>query len=495
MRGLAIFLLTTCFGAAEGNGERPNLVVLLADDMSWDDCSPYGHPEISTPNLQRLADSGMRFDNAILTISSCSPSRCSILTGRYPHQTGAEELHWPLPENQITFAEELRRGGYWTGAAGKWHLGDAAKKGFDRIMEVDTSGFQLPAGKAGEAGKFVESLAGEAQSGCADWVALLRARDKERPFFVWLAALDPHRPYHEGAVPRGSDPSSVRLPPYHPDSPKVREDYALYYDEIRRLDRYVGEVLDELDAQGISESTFVLFLSDNGRPFPRDKTTVYDSGIKTPFLAKWPGKIQAGSVSKRLVSAVDIATTLLDIAGLRSGPSFQGRSFLPVLRDPARRVRTYAFAEKNWHDFEDHVRAVRSERFKYIRNGYPDLPQTPPADAVRSATYEQMLELRANGTLPAGASGCFAKPRPREELYDLSKDPHEMVNLANSSEHGTVLAELRTALTTWEQETGDYVPRLRTADEFDRETGKPTPARVRPRRSRAEMVRAGLVAP
>ena len=126
---------------------RPNLVLIIADDMSWDDCGAYGHPTIRTPNIDRLASEGMAFENAFLTISSCSPSRCSIVTGRYPHNTDAEELHWPLPAGQVTFPEKLRQAGYWCGAAGKWHLGDDARGRFDKILEVDTSGFQLAGGK------------------------------------------------------------------------------------------------------------------------------------------------------------------------------------------------------------------------------------------------------------------------------------------------------------------------------------------------------------
>ena len=189
----------------------PNLVLIIADDLNWDDSSPYGHDSILTPNLQRLADGGMRFDNAFVTISSCSPSRASIVTGRYPHQTDAEELHWPVPKNQTTFVEKLKAKGYWTAAAGKWHLGEAMRDRFDEIREVDTSGFQLPSGDT--TGKFKETLEGEAQSGCADWIPLLKDRPEDKPFFLWLAALDPHRPYHSGIIPEGSRPEGIKLPP------------------------------------------------------------------------------------------------------------------------------------------------------------------------------------------------------------------------------------------------------------------------------------------
>lgn len=474
----------------------PNFVLIIADDMAWDDCSPYGHESIMTPNLQRLADEGMRFDNAFLTISSCSPSRASIITGRYPHNTDAEELHWPLPIEQITFVEKLKAKGYWTGAAGKWHLGDVMKERFNEVREVDTSGFQLPAGKEGEAAKFKETLKGDEQSGCADWLALMESRPDDQPFFLWLAALDPHRPYHEGILEDPARSDEVKVAPYHPDTKAVRADYRLYYDEITRLDQYVGQVLDTLETQKVSENTVILFISDNGRPFPRDKTTLYDSGIKTPWIVRWPGKIKPGLTCSRLVSSIDIAPSFLKLAGIEdTGPSFQGRSFVPLLTDPKKPIHEYIYAEKNWHDYEDHVRAVRNERYKYIRNYYHDLPQTPPADVVRSPTHVDLLRIHREKKLLSHQKTTITKPRPLEELYDTKTDPYELKNLVEDERFSSLLRAMRVALVDWEKNTEDSVPKLRTADEFDRSTGAPTKARVRPRKSKKEMVEAGLVAP
>ena len=278
------------FAASLATAAPPNFVIIIADDMSWDDCGAYGHPTIRTPHIDRMAKEGMRFENAFLTISSCSPSRASIITGRYPHRTNAEELHWPLPGDQTTFTEILRQHGYWCGAAGKWHLGDEVKDRFDKIMAADTSGFQLPTGKAGQTGKFTETTRGDVRSGCTDWVPLLKSRPRHKPFCLWLAALDPHRPYDEDLT-GGYQAEDVRLPPYHPDAPAVRLDYMRYYAEISRLDRFVGDVMAELEQQGVADDTMVVFLSDNGRPFPRDKTTVYDSGIRTPFIVRYPAQV------------------------------------------------------------------------------------------------------------------------------------------------------------------------------------------------------------
>ncbi|MEM9079647.1 MAG: sulfatase [Verrucomicrobiota bacterium] len=476
--------------------ERPNVVLIIADDMAWDDCGPYGHESLPTPNLDRMAQEGMKFEKGFVTISSCSPSRASLLLGQYATTTDADELHWPVPAEKVSFVEKLREAGYWTGAAGKWHLGEAMKERFDEVMEVDTSGFQLPSGEAAKSGKFKETLSGEAQSGCADWLPLLGKREEGKPFFLWLAALDPHRPYHEGIVAEPATEKMVKIPPYHPNTPAVVEDYLLYYDEIIRLDKYVGLVLEGLEKAGVAENTLVLFFSDNGRPFPRDKTTLYDSGMRTPFLVWWPKGVKAGSVCEEVVSTVDIARTCLELAGVTEGlESFKGQSFVPQLKDPKSPGREYAFAEKNWHDYEDHVRAVRGKRFKYIRNYYEDLPQTPSADSARSATYEELKRLRDEGTATEAQLACFVAPRPKEELFDTVADPFELKNLAGERKFEKVLLEMRIALANWEAENGDAPPELRTADEFHRVTGLPTEARVRPRRTKAEMVEMGLSAP
>ena len=484
---LAILLLSGL--VASLSAERPNLVLIIADDMAWDDCGIYGNFNLPTPNIDRLGHEGMRFDRAFLTISSCSPSRASIITGLYPHSTDAEQLHWELPKEKTTFVERLKAAGYWTASAGKWHLGPHMKERFDVVKEADISGFQLPTGKAAQAGKFVQKGVGDVKSGCTDWVPILRERPRDKPFFLWLAAIDPHRGFDENIIEKPTRPADVLVPPYFPDTPEVRKDLALYYDEIIRLDNFVGDVMAELEAQKVADNTLVLFISDNGRPFPRDKTTLFDSGIRTPWLLRWPKQVKAGSVNGELVSSVDIAPTFLELAGLRPPSHFAGKSFLPLLESKGRAIRPYVYAEKNWHDLEDRSRAVRSKRYKYIRNFYNDLPLTPPADALRSPTYRTMQRLRDEGTLNAAQMVCFMKPRAEEELYDLDRDPFEMKNLASAPAHAATLKRLRHALEKWQDKTQDLPPKVRTPDEFHRESGLPTPARERPRASKAEMAK------
>ncbi len=479
-------LIVTTLGQADS---RPNIVLIIADDLAWDDLGCTGNPGVRTPNLDSLAEGGMQFTNAFLTISSCSPSRASLITSTYPHQTDAEQLHWPLPADRLTFVELLKASGYWTAAAGKWHLGDAVKDRFDEVREADVSGFQLPTGKAAKAGKIVQKAVGDARSGCDQWVPLLKSRPRNKPFFLWLAALDPHRDYDEGILEQPHKPGDVRLPPYVADTFESRRDYALYYDEITRLDRFVGAVIAELKEQNAVDNTFVLFISDNGRPFPRDKTTLYDSGIKTPFIVHWPGRIDAGSRCNRLVSSVDIAPTFLELAGLSTPKVFEGRSFLLLLHNPKKSIRDFVFAERNWHDYEDRVRAVRNRRFKYIRNFYNDLPNTPPADVVRSVAYREMIRLRKEDRLVDAQKNTFMQPRAREELYDVQADPFELKNLAADPAQAKRLKRFRRTLAKWQQETGDTEPRFRTLDEFSREDGQALPVRERPRPDKAEMTR------
>jgi arylsulfatase A-like enzyme len=446
-----LFIFPMSISAEDGAPKfpRPNFVVMIADDMSWDDCGAYGHPKIQTPRIDRLAAQGMRFDNAFLTCSSCSPSRASLMTGRYPHNTGAHQLHMPLPAEQVTFMELLRDAGYYTAASGKWHLGQAAQRKLD-LVRTERRMSRWP----------------------RQLKAVLTERPKDRPFCMWLASTDPHRPYQSGTIAKPHESSDVRVPPYLPDVTETREDLALYYDEISRFDAAVGTVLDELEEQGVADNTVIVVLSDNGRPFPRCKTTVYDSGIKTPWIVRWPKRVKAGSRCSSLISAIDLAPTLLEAAGLKVPASFQGVSLSPLLEDPTRQTRRFVFAEHNWHDFDDCGRAVRSLRYKYIRNYYDDVPGTPPADAVRSITFQAMLKLNDVGKLTIAQRNPLLVPRPNEELYDTQKDPHELTNLAANPQYQAELAEMRTALDEWRKKTSDAVPQTRRPDGFDRVTGE-----------------------
>lgn len=475
---LALIFLACGHGLAQ-TARRPNVVLIIADDLAWDDSGAYGNKKVRTPNIDQLAREGLKFTRAFVTISSCSPSRASLITGRYPHNTDAEQLHWPLPAGQVTFVEKLKAAGYWTAASGKWHLGDQVRDRFDLVDDPGEAGFQTDP-KTGK-------MLAKDDSGAAGWVPVMRQRPRDKPFFLWLAALDPHRDYVDNSIPQPHRPAEVIVPPYLPDTPEVRKELAQYYDEIARLDGYVGKVMTELDQQGVAENTLILFLSDNGRPFPRAKTTLYDSGIRTPLIARWPQTIKGGGIADGLISSIDIAPTILQLAGVAIPPTVQGTSFAATLRNVKAETRDAVYAEKNWHDYEDRARAIRTVRYKYIRNDYPDLPLTTSADSGRSPTMDTLRRLRDAGMLTPEQARIFRTPRPAEELYDVVADPHEFNNLATDARHASTLAELREKLNRWGRETGDQMPTCRTPDEFDRETGQPLSARARPRPRKHEM--------
>lgn len=425
--------LTASLTAPTAAAERPNFVLIIADDVSADDLGCFGNSAIKTPNLDRLAAEGLTFDSAYLATSSCSPTRCSLITGRYPHNTGAPELHMPLPAGQFMFPQALREAGYFTVLAGKNHMGPAVAAAFDEITE--------PAGPGGE----------------RNWVQHLRQRPADKPFFMWLAAADAHRDWQATDRDATYDPANVAVPPYLVDGPLTRQDVASHYHEITRLDRFVGDVVAELRRQGVAENTYVMFTADNGRPFPRCKTRLYDSGVKTPLIAWRPGAIKPAR-TQSLVSIIDVAATILELAGLAIDPRVQGVSFASVIANPNAAVRDYAFAEHNWHVAAAHERSVRHGPWLYIRNNLPQVLNMAAESGPVFPAGRELHTAHAAGKSTPAQNDPFLQPRPAEELYDTKADPHQLHNLAADSAHAAKVAELRNVLDRWTEETGDSVP-------------------------------------
>ena len=451
---LTVSLGVIGFVSSEGkDGELPNVILFIADDVSWDDFGCYGNPDVQTPHIDALARDGVRFSNAYLTASSCSPSRNSILLGRYPHNTGAAELHAAPPSNDVTsFPKVLKDAGYYTVASGKYHQGDYCLEAFDVISrdyeEITNSGEGM-------------------------WLQNMRERPRERPFFMWFAALDAHRDWGENSYSGTHDPAELKVPYYLADGEATRMDLAQYYDEVHRFDAHIGKVVEELKTQGVYENTLLIIMADNGRPFPHSKTRVNDRGMKTPFIVHWPKGIQQPAVCDSLVSVIDMAPTLLELAGLQIDACFQGKSFSSLLQNPAQTFRNYVFAEHNWHDYEAWERMVRDESFMYIRNARPELSAIGPADSVSSPSHQELMKLRDQGQLSAMQNDIFLTPRPSVEMYDLRSDPEQLHNLAGHPDMESPLQRLRGILDVWMDSTGDTVPALLTHDWYERKPGYP----------------------
>ncbi len=443
---LPLLLLAFALDAA---AQPTNILIFIADDQGEGDLSIYGHPALRTPNIDRLGREGMRFDNAFLTISSCSPSRSSILTGRYPHSTGAEDLHMPLPADQRTIARRLSDENYYNMAVGKWHLGDAEKAHWEVVVDCPGKETGVQAIKA------------------------LSERPNDRPFFFWVASKDPHRPFDENAIASPHDPADVVVPPYLPDHPLIRRDLALYYDEVTRFDAHVGEIVAELERQDVLDKTLIVYMSDNGMPFPRAKTTLYDAGIRTPMVVRLPGTVPTGSVQKGLFSVVDLAPTLLDVIG-HELDSAQGVSRAEMLRDAEAPGRDAIYAEANWHDFEQFTRAVRTERFLLIRNYYWQNPLWNSVDSINSISWNGYLQMQRSGRLTDAQKFIFLEPRPYEELYDLQVDPVSLQNVVDDAVYRVELNRLRSLLDNWRVQTGDVMPARPRRDGWTRD-GIPLP--------------------
>ena len=231
--------------------------------------------------------------------------------------------------------------------------------------------------------------------------------------------------------------------------------------------------MKELEAEGTLDHTLIFILADNGRPFPRAKTRLHDSGMKTYLVAHWPAGIEkAGTPTPSLASVIDLTPTYLSAAGVSVPETMQGVSLLPVLKDPGAEVRKYAFSEHNWHDYEAHARSVRTEGFLYIRNNRPNQPWQGPADSVRSPSHVSLQATRDAGKLTAAQADVFAAPRAQEELYRTAADSEQLENLADNPDYASVKKRLSMLLDRWVDETGDDVPENISKDAFDRETGE-----------------------
>ena len=436
------FLLSAAFNLL-CSSERPNVVFFIADDVSQDDFGCYGHPVIKTPHIDSLAANGMRFDNAYLTTSSCSPSRCSIITGRYPHNTGAPELHVRLPQEQIRFPELLREAGYYTVLSGKNHMFGNNDRAFDRIT--------------GGGGPGKEE----------DWVGHIKDRPRDQPFFFWFASTDAHRGWGISEEAPQYDSKDVMIPPYLVDTPITREDLTGYYHEVSRFDYYIGLVTAELKKQGVLENTMIVVAADNGRPFPRCKSRMYDSGIKTPWVIHYPEKIKKPSVTQSLISVIDLSATCLDLAGIKSPDCIQGRSYLPILKDPKMQVRQVVFAEHNWHVYRNHERMVRFGNYLYIKNNFPNQPNLCYESDDHYPAGAELWKAHAAGKTQPNQQQVFANPCLSEELFQVKKDPHQLSNLVSDKKHAKALKRARALLAKWTKQTGDSIPQNPTPNRHD----------------------------
>ena len=424
---------------------RPNILWISNEDMS-PRLGVYGDAVARTPVLDRLARESVRYLRAFTTAPVCAPSRAAIITGMYQTTIGAQ--HMRTSEDRVpelpgpylavppfyvkAFPEYLRAAGYYTS--------NRAKTDYQ---------FGTPFTIWDDLGRN------------AHW---RNRADKSQPFFSVFNLEVTHESQAFPSSPARAgkrlitDPATLQVPPYYPDTPAVRDELARIYDNLADMDGQVGELLKQLQDDGLADSTIVFFWSDHGDGVPRAKRSLYDSGLRVPLMIRWPkalgSTVAPGSVRDELVSFIDLAPTVLSLAGVEIPTHLQGRVLVGPAAAPA---PTYVFAARDRMDQEyDMMRSARDGRFLYIRNFSPELPYAGHIIyRNQSAIMQEWLRLQADGTLTGPAALWMRTHRPPEELYDTTVDPHQIHDLSAESAHRATLARMRGAVTEWMARTGD----------------------------------------
>ncbi len=453
---LRLLVAAACLGcsgapAAESarRPPRPNILWLIAEDFG-PHLGCYGAKEVWTPHLDRLAADGVRYTRFFTTAPVCSPSRSAFMTGMYQTTIGAHNHRshrddgYALPDGVRLLTDWFRDAGYFTA----------------NVRELPARfGFR-------GAGKTDWNFSYQGKPFDSDRWSDLKTN---QPFFAQINFQETHRKFH---APKRADSAKVELPPWTPDHPVARADWAEYLDSATELDRKIGLVLQQLEADGLADNTVIVFFGDNGQAHVRGKQFCYDSGLHVPLLIRWaksfaaPKQFKPGAVDGRLLMSIDLAPTMLDLAGAPVPPKMQGQ---PFLGDRAATPREYVFGARDRCDETVfRFRTVRDARYRYIRNFTPERPflQTNEYKEKQYPVWNLLKELHAAGKLATAQEFLCAPTMPEEEFYDLDTDPHEVNNLAQSAkpEHQTALKRLRAALEQWIDDTRDQGRQLEPAD-------------------------------
>jgi len=417
-------------------GGRLNVILYVVDDQGTDDAGCYGNPVIHTPGLDRLASEGTRFSSAYTTVSSCSPSRSVLLTGMYCHANGMYGLqhsyhHFSSFDTIHSLPNMLRDGGYRTMCAGKYHVAPEKVYHFDEYHPV-----RAPKDMADQ---------------CRDFIAA----QNEGPFFLYFCTKEPHRKFHHEGY-KMPDPKDVIVPSYLPDTKECREELAQYYASVERADSGLGQLIDILHETKHWDDTMIIYLSDNGIPFPGAKTTVYEPGLRLPCVVRHPGQKKTGGVCNAFVNWADIAPTILEATGVKpERETWQGRSFLDVLEEENPPDWDEVYASHVLHEVTMYypMRMVRKGRYKLIWNLANELEYPFASDLWHSRTWQALL--KRGDKMYAKRSVEAYLHRPRFELYDLETDPDEVHNLADDPAHAIQLASLKQKLRDFQERTHD----------------------------------------
>ena len=419
--------------------ERPNIVIIMADDLDVRQLSSYGGQNLRTTHIDALASEGMKFNQVIASEAMCIPTRASLFTGLYPARHGAYQNHKRVRNDLKSVAHYLDGLGYRVALTGKNHVTKPKSvfpfdiiAGFEPNCVAKTDEYQLDSIRA-----FIS---------------------QQQPFCLFVMSINPHAPWTVGD-PTEFDADQLQLPPNWVDTDQIREQFTRYLAEVRRLDDQVGDVVALLNETGNDKNTIVIFLGEQGAQFPGAKWNLYDSGQKSAMIVRWPGRVDPGSESSALTQYEDITPTLVDIAGGKPIAGLDGRSFLPVLDGHRSDHRTYAYGiHNNIPEGPAYpIRSIRDDRYKLILNLTPDSnyyikymmnPKNP------NNAYTEWLQRAETDPHAEFLTTRIAK-RPAVEFYDINNDPFELNNLAGQATHRKTIATMRAALEKWMAQQGD----------------------------------------
>lgn len=432
--GLASVAIQGCTSAAnqptgKNRKEKPNVILFLADDQSIDDVGCYGNNVIRTPNIDRLAKEGMKFNLAFTPTAMCSPSRSALYTGLYPHRNGCHPNHSRIKPGIKTLPYYLKSLGYRVRLAGKTH-----------IKPKD----QFPFEYMGLKPKQIENF---------------MTLESDEPFCLIVASHEPHGPHKKG----GYKPEQVLVPPNKVDTQQTRQQIANYYTDINLLDDELGRVLGLLKRHNLEQNTLFIYTSDHGYDIFA-KWSCYDAGLHVPFIVRWPGKVKPATNTDAMISFVDVLPTFIETAGGKPPKDIDGRSFLPVLLGQKNNHNDVVFGTHTTRGIISGraypIRSLRTQTHKYIRNLNPE--GMFQCVTTHGHDYKEIDHSMWGSWKQRAKTDSFAAKRvklfqyrPEEELFDIIKDPYELNNIADDPANKKLLASLRKKLDSWMKQQGD----------------------------------------
>jgi N-sulfoglucosamine sulfohydrolase len=445
MKRLLVAITLSLFIFSAYAAPSPNLVIFIADDMSYYDVGCWGSPDAKTPNLDKLASEGMKLTRCYTPAPVCSPTRLALYTALYPVKNGGYPNHSATKPGIKSMVHFLKPLGYRVGIVGKAMIAPEETFPFDYLSSPAGEKEAKPTGETFDPNEDI------------DFRAIKKyTKDTAQPFCLVVASHQPHGPWDKGD---GStyDPKKIHIPPYIVDTPETREERARYLAEVTHLDAEVGRVIKMLEQAGQIENTLFIFLSEQGSSFPGGKYNLYDAGIRAAAIARWPGKIKAGSENDAICSYVDIIPTFIEAAGGKPVAGLDGRSIMSVLTGKTNRHLEYVFAQSTSLGVKGvttpyAIRAVRDDRYKLIWNLNHE-NEFPCSRAAHSHTSSWVIKAKTDPE--AGKRLKAFLQRPEFELYDLKTDPWELTNIALDPKHRETISRLRQQLEAWMRDQGD----------------------------------------